>query len=150
MNDHLRPDNGFLFSRADRRAAAALERAAIKTGDWGPWQRVTLPQGIPGTGWCKQIRFAYRNQLYAVLVRPVHTGWGVVQHLAICTVSSIEPPWRDKQRIKNELFGADRVAVEVMPPAARLVDQADMYHVWVLPPGHLLPFGLSDEERAHG
>jgi len=53
----------------------------------------------------------------------------------------------DKQRIKNECFGAERVAVEVMPSAANLVDAADMYHMWVLPAGFSFDFGLGDEER---
>ena len=102
-----------------------------------------LPNGIPGGhGWCRDIRLAHANDLYAVLERPVATRWGEVRHLAIRTASNLEPPWRDKQRIKNELFGEDAIALEVMPATAELVDEAGMYHMWILPPGFEMPFTL--------
>lgn len=135
-------------SRNQRRLAVARERKAIVTGKWEPFERIELPQGVPlGGGWIGQIRYAFRNDLYAVLCRPVATMNGEVVHCAIRTASNLEPPWRDKQRIKNECFGAERVAVEVMPSAANLVDAADMYHMWVLPAGFSFDFGLGDEER---
>lgn len=130
-------------TRVQRRHAARLEQRAIKTGLWGEWERTALPHGIPGAdGWCAEIREVFKNNLYVVLVRLVATEWGEVQHLAIRTASSLEPPWRDMQRIKDELFGPWRTAVEVQPPAAELVDAADMYHLWVLPDGFRLPFTL--------
>jgi hypothetical protein len=139
-------------TRQQRLHARALERRAWSTGRWGEWRTDALPAGAPGaTGWCREIRTVYANDLYAVLCRPVHTAWGKVHHLAIRTASNLEPPWRDKQRIKNELFGAEFTAVEVMPPAGELVDEADMYHIWVLPTGMPLPFSIHDrrhEERA--
>lgn len=50
--------------------------------------------------------------------------------------------WSDMQRIKNELMGIDRVAVEVYPRERDVVDEAHMYHLWVYPEGYILPFGL--------
>lgn len=44
------------------------------------------------------------------------------------------------QRIKNELAGEDATAIEVYPPQADVIDQADMFHIWVL--RGRLPFGL--------
>lgn len=132
-------------SRQQRLHAKALERRAIKTGVWGAWRIADYPDGLPGAnprGWCAQVRQSAANDLYSVLVRPVQTDWGLVHHCAIRTISSLEPPWRDKQRIKNELFNAASCAVEVMPPDAQLVDQAPMYHIWILPPGFALPFTL--------
>jgi hypothetical protein len=98
-------------------------------------------------GWCSEIREAWANDLYAVLVRPVETRWGKVWHLAIRTASNLEPPWRDKQRIKNEIFGQDISAVEIMPPSNEVIDQADMYHIWVLPEGFELPFSIFDRRH---
>ena len=46
------------------------------------------------------------------------------------------------QRIKDEIAGQDATAVEVYPPHSEIVDQADMYHLWVLP--EPLPFSLAD------
>ena len=128
--------------------ATSAFAVAWKTGQWGAWRFSNLPFGLRGgNGWCKEIRSAHANELYAVLVRPVRTEWGLVQHCAIRTASNLEPPWRDKQRIKNELFGPEYTAVEVMPPDAELIDQADMYHMWVLPPEMALPFTIFDRNK---
>ena len=133
------------MNRGQQRHASALERKALRSGDWGAWRKTPLPAGLPDTsGWCREIRVTFANDLYVVLVRPLRTSWGEVHHLAIRTAGNLEPPWRDKQRIKNELFGLECTAVEVMPPAAELVDEADMYHVWVLPAGMVLPFSIHD------
>ena len=121
-----------------------------------PWSRFqhskrrasrSFPFSRPGRGWLREVRWAWANDLYAILCRPVHTEIGDVIHCSIRTASNLEPPWRDKQRIKNELFGEDRVAVEVMPAASKLVDEADMYHMWVLPEGYQMPFCLRNECR---
>lgn len=136
------------MNRGEQRHAKALERKAWKTGDWGVWRFTNLPHGIPnGNGWCREVREVHANDLYVVLVRPLDTAWGKVQHLAIRTASHLEPPWRDKQRIKNSLFGPEYAAVEVMPPQDELVDEADMYHMWVLPAGMPLPFTIFNRSR---
>jgi hypothetical protein len=43
--------------------------------------------------------------------------------------------WRHFQRIKNELAGSEREAVEIFPPESQLVDTSNQYHLWVLPEG---------------
>lgn len=128
-----------LGSRLARRAAIHMERRGLR-GDWGKWRVNHLPEGGPGRGWLRHVTRTYANNLYAVLVRPVETDWGLVHHLAIRTASNLEPPWRDKQRIKDELFGESMTAVEVMPPHDEIVDGADMYHLWVF--DQPLPFSL--------
>lgn len=130
-------------NRSQHRHAVALERKAKKSGVWGAWRETPLPHGLPGAmGWCRDVRRAYANDLYAVLVRPLETEWGIVHHLAIRTASNLEPPWRDKQRIKDELYGPETTAIEVMPPRNELVDGADMYHMWVLLSAYRLPFTI--------
>lgn len=37
---------------------------------------------------------------------------------------------------------SDRVAIEVFPSQDQLVDEANVYHLWVLPKEVQLPFGL--------
>jgi hypothetical protein len=129
-------------NRQRRLAGRALERKGLK-GDWGLWRITNLPDGIPGGhGWCKQVREARANNLYAVLIRRfVDENGNQVTHLAIRTASQLEPPWRDLQRIKNEICGEEATAVQVMPPASELIDEADMYHMWVL--SDRLPFTLA-------
>lgn len=136
-----------MANRRDRLAAKAMERKGLG-GDWGVWRKTPVPTGIPGgNGWCREIREAWANNLYVVLIRPfVDETGNKVTHLAIRTASNLEPPWRDMQRIKNEIFGNEATAVQVMPPESELVDDADMYHMWVL--GSMLPFTLSDRRTA--
>lgn len=132
-------------TRLQRRHAVRLEQRAIKTGRWGRWEQTDMPAGLPGAslgGWCAEVRVVFKNDLYVVLVRPIDTEWGKVRHLAIRSASSLEPPWRDMQRIKDELFHPEATAIEVQPPASELVDAADMYHLWVLPVRFRLPFTL--------
>jgi hypothetical protein len=50
--------------------------------------------------------------------------------------------WRHFQAIKNEVAGADREAIELFPPEAHLVDAANEYHLWVLPPDIYSPLGM--------
>ncbi len=136
-----------MSNRQQRRAGIAMERRGLK-GDWGLWRITNLPEGIPGgSGWCKQVRHAQANNLYVVLVRPFLDEQGnEVIHLAIRTASNLEPPWRDMQRIKNEICGEESTAVQVMPPASELIDEADMYHMWVL--SDRLPFTLAYRRAA--
>lgn len=132
-----------MANRREHRISRALERRGLK-GDWGDWRKTPLPTGIPGgNGWCREIREAWANNLYAVLIRPFVDAKGdEVIHLAIRTISQLEPPWRDMQRIKNEICGEEATAVSVMPPASELVDEADMYHMWAL--SSRLPFSLRE------
>jgi len=39
-------------------------------------------------------------------------------------------PWAHFQRIKDQLAGKDWQAVQVYPKRDKIVDQADMYHLW--------------------
>lgn len=50
--------------------------------------------------------------------------------------------WREMQHIKNEIFGHEATAIEYYPPTSELVDQANIYWLWILPEG-IVPKGLS-------
>lgn len=54
--------------------------------------------------------------------------------------------WAEKLQIKDELFGKNRVAIEVYPQEDRLIDIADVYHLWVFSKGFRLPFGIHPKE----
>jgi hypothetical protein len=94
---------------------------------------LTLPH------WCNGGVFVDRH--YCVLVGGLQTAWGCVTRLAVARHDK-HPlrSWADLQRIKNEVAGPERVAVEVFPPEAELVDEANFYHLWALPEGFELPF----------
>jgi hypothetical protein len=54
--------------------------------------------------------------------------------------------WRDKQRIKNELCGPQREAIELYPAESRLVDTNNQAHLYVLPEGQCFPFGYIERD----
>lgn len=126
-----------IVSPKERLRLLALERKFRASGDWGPWETITLAPGQGGSGWAGQCHQARRNRVFAVRVRLDASG---VVHLAVSSLSEVRPTWPEMQRIKDEIAGPDRTAVEVYPPKAQIVDEANMYHIWVLPSG--LPFGL--------
>ena len=121
--------------RAERRAILNAEASARKTGKWGAWERITFPKGTAGNrGWHADFQEIFRNSVFAVLSRDVTGDDGKkYRHLAITSLSEQRPTWPEAQRIKDELCGQSSTAVEVYPPAHELVDDANMYHLWVLP-----------------
>lgn len=82
----------------------------------------------------------WKNNLYVVQVFPKPNGITLlmVRRNDAAPIRS----WSDMQRIKNELMGDHRVAVEIYPAESDVVDQANMYHLWVYPDGVRLSFGL--------
>lgn len=85
----------------------------------------------------------WKNNIYSVQVYRRATARGVALQLAVRRHDE-EPisGWDDLQIIKNEIAGADRVAIEVYPADAELMDQANMRHLFVLPEGVEAPFTL--------
>lgn len=87
--------------------------------------------------------------------RLLNTKWGKVEHVTITRKSNGLIPstdgsagftWSEKQQIKDELFGENRAAVEVYPKSDRLVDVADVYHLWVFDKKIDIPFGIHPKE----
>ena len=89
---------------------------------------------------------------YQVTSRLLITEWGKVEHACILIKEENENrlstngerniPWAEKQRIKNEIFGKDRIAIEVFPEESHLVDVMDCYHLWIMPKYFKMPFGI--------
>jgi len=52
--------------------------------------------------------------------------------------------WRDLQRLKSEIMGPEVEAVELYPAEWRMVDTANQYHLWCLPPDSAFPLGYVD------
>lgn len=84
-----------------------------------------------------------------VCSRLIRTPIGNVEHVTITygiTNEKQDFTWAEKQQIKDELFGTKRAAVEVYPAADRLVDVANVYHLWVFDKHYQLPFGIHPKE----
>ncbi len=43
--------------------------------------------------------------------------------------------WKDLQRIKNEIFGEEAMAIQYFPPESSLIDEANVYWLFVFPEG---------------
>jgi len=146
-------------ARTAARWAAALNPVAVPP--WTPFERGALPPidrkavadqaarlGRP----IEEVLEVYRaieretiviNSRYQVNIRELPTDGGVMHHLSIKRLDKAAVhDWRDLQRIKNELCGPEREAVEIFPAESRLVDSANQYHLWVLPEGARVPFGF--------
>lgn len=122
----------------ERQRLLNLERKARQSGQWGEWETLTFPAGLcGGGGWASEFTTAHRNRVFSVLDRMTGPG---IRHLAVASLSGIRPTWWEMQRIKDDLAGADATAIEVYPPRTDVVDEADMFHLWVL--RGKLPFGL--------
>lgn len=94
--------------------------------------------------WLPQMDRCYESDDgYSVMSRKIRTEWGVVEHVTIQRLGGFgDIPWAVKQEIKEELFGNKTTAIEVFPCAKNLVDICDVYHLWILPEGFKLPFGI--------
>lgn len=130
--------------RKQRRLALDRERRLRKTGEWGPWECLSLRSGtVCPVGWAAEMTAAYRNGVFCVLARTLADG---TRHFMISSLTEERPSWWEAQRIKNELAGPEATAVEVYPPQGEVIDEANAYHLWVLP--NPLPFSLFDPALA--
>jgi hypothetical protein len=107
---------------------------------WAPLERVSLKDVVDRTGkmppaWCQAI---YINDVYLVMmsVPQVSPVLGEVEHFIVQRNDGAPVrDWLHVQRIKAELYGAERCAIEAYPPKSETVNDANVYHLWVLPPG---------------
>lgn len=114
------------------------------------WIEKPSPKSMrKGSGWFGQMNRSYTyNREYAAITREINTEWGKVIHCAFRNKDGTEISWKEKQWLKNSLFGENRVAVEVFPSKDRLVDAANMYHIWVFEEEFELPFGIHDKDKS--
>jgi hypothetical protein len=57
-----------------------------------------------------------------------------IRHLRVWKLSKRDGiPWEVLQRIKDELFGPDIIAIEVYPPAREVINVVNMRHLWEVP-----------------
>ena len=111
----------------------------------GGWKALPVPVGLRAAfPACGQVKRFLLNREVSVQIYEVQTDWGVVDHLLVRPHNGLPiRDWYKLQKIKDDVVGADRVAVEVFPRSVDLRDAGvAIYHLWVLPPGFELPFGM--------
>jgi hypothetical protein len=121
-------------NRAERRAVAKTVKLLAKES-WEPFE--PLPETIQHSK-LKNLKMAYRNNLYSV--QEFALGGGLVKLMIRRHDDKAVHNWKHLQRIKNEICGPDREAVEVYPKASELVDEAHMYWLWVMPADFVGPW----------
>ena len=116
------------------------------------WKLETSPKAtVKYTGWMGEMSMCWRyNRQYVVMARRIQTAWGEVIHACIRNQSGTDISWSEKQWIKNSLFGEHSTAIEVFPRKDRLVDVANVYHLWILEKGFELPFGIHENDKNNG
>ena len=130
-----------------------MARRRVPDPPWTPFRQGTAsPEQIKAMGSPHTIAL---NSRYQVCLYTVDTPLGPMDWLSIKRLDKAPiHDWRDLQRIKNELLGPEREAVELYPAESRLMDTSNQYHLWALPPGKRFPFGMVDrcvtEEQALG
>lgn len=150
----------FEASRAVRRAIYALERSQRSSEKWSPWQKVgteeiqsayrACDEALPGVrGWTREAHTVWKNDWLCVIVRTIkQTSLGIpVEHAAFRTATMTELSWKEKQRLKDELWGPSYTAIEIFPRKSDLIDAANMYHLWVLPEHYRFDFGLGSGQQ---
>lgn len=84
------------------------------------------------------------NDRYTVIVRSLDSRPGWLWLSIRRNDRRAVRDWRDLQRIKTELAGPEREAVELYPAESRLVDTSNQYHLWVAPDGVRFPIGYDE------
>ncbi len=78
--------------------------------------------------------FVYRNNKYIVFLKfGTYRPDGHRYTRVMCRRNDSKPiySWNDLYRIKNEIFGHEVEAVQIMPRVSELVDQANLYWFWI-------------------
>lgn len=119
----------------------AFERKLLRRSSkkWSAWvsrpEWATHPDALKGCVKCWPndrygVQLIVSNGLHVLMVRRHDEG--------------DDFPWRDLQRIKDELVGEDREAVQVFPKKSEIVDEADMAHIWLVPEDEGLPLYIRE------
>lgn len=114
------------------------KRRSSKRVPWQPLKQSTRAEtakraGVRPPAWMEEF---WENSVYLVFVASA-----ISEELGPMTQLLIQRKdgrcirnWAHLQKIKNEICGPERVAVEVFPAESGLVDKANFYHLWVLHP----------------
>lgn len=123
------------------------KRRPTPRAEWGQWElregRAVLPPSIAAVMTPDDNRL-FQNNIFAVIAELAPGPSGIpMLHLSFRRRDR-KPirEWRHVQRMKSELCGADCEAVELYPNEDDLLDAANQYHLWVMPPGLRFPFGF--------
>jgi len=118
------------MNRQQRRLSDSFHRKAVTkaigNSEWTTFEDRTseaLPKFTPGTLIGFFVNNIFSVQVFSVDGKKVA---GIRRNDQGTMIS-----WETKQRIKNEVLGKDVSAIEVFPKHEELIDQANMYWLWI-------------------
>ena len=88
---------------------------------------------------------AFKNTRYVVMVydnSAVTTGTAIRVMVQKHNDTPILNHWSEMQKIKNEIFGEETIAVEYYPAKSQLIDDHNIYWFWIFPE-NVLPIPLT-------
>jgi hypothetical protein len=113
-----------------------IARSLAKYG-WEPMRPVARGEkGVPWPSWATRV---YQNNRFTAMVNDAsRTTKGPAIKVYISPhACGRDVFWKDLQRIKNEIFGPEALAVQYYPREADLVDEVNVYWIFVYPEGVL-------------
>ncbi|NJN53677.1 MAG: hypothetical protein HC804_02325 [Anaerolineae bacterium] len=75
--------------------------------------------------------------------------WGEVTHLKIATPEYTQLTWVQVWQAFTAVY-PDRWAIELYPPVTDLVNEARVYHLWMLPEAWRPPQGMNLAQKYRG
>lgn len=128
------------MNRKDFRAAKKAGKKLMKSG-WNAFEDIT-DESIKNSR-LDRTKFPdriWQNNIYIVQVFLEVNEWGLMEKTMIRRNDTAPiHDWKVFQRIKNEIFGEERTALEVYPRESNLIDVANIYWLWVLPDDYDCP-----------
>ncbi len=91
----------------------------------------TIPKGMTR---------AFRNTRYTVMIYDnavVSTGTAIRVMIQKHDNTPILRHWAELQNIKNQIFGEETTAIEYYPAESQLIDDYNIYWLWIFPDGVL-------------
>ena len=95
----------------------------------------------------------WRNSFYLVFCKQLEPARGIEGAVRLTikhNQGKAVREWKHLQRIKNEIVGAEREAVEIFPPESMLVDLSKEHHLFVTPVGVSSIYVYEEKMRAQG
>lgn len=83
---------------------------------------------------------AYKNSRCVVMVydnAPVSTGTAIKAMIQKHDNTPIQNHWSEMQKIKNQIFGEETTAIEYYPAESELINDYNIYWLWIYPEGVL-------------
>lgn len=146
-----------ITSRSEKRAMERAKEKHIKklvAGGYGKWEDITntddtkaIIRHMRSEGMTSIPYQMWVNGLFVVQAFNTPNAWNAIRIMIRWADARPEHNWAMFQRIKNDLFGPERVALEVYPGEANKQDVANMYWLWVLPEGFDCPIEVKSNRR---